>query len=48
MNDRDKDIQYNLRPDQGGDILTEFALEVIFPIVFAVILATIAFFMIIL
>lgn len=30
-NRRLRDIQRDLRPDQGGDILSEFFLEVVFP-----------------
>jgi hypothetical protein len=31
-NRRIRDIQRDLRPDQGGDILSEFFLEVVWPI----------------
>jgi len=30
-NRRLRDIQRDLRPDQGGDILSEFFFEVVFP-----------------
>lgn len=33
MNNHNKDVQRYLRPDQGGEILSEFALEVVFPFV---------------
>jgi hypothetical protein len=42
-NSNNKDIQRYLRPDQGGDILSEFALEVAFPLTVFVVLASLAF-----
>jgi hypothetical protein len=41
-NSNNKDIQRYLRPDQGGDILSEFALEVVFPLTVFVVLASLA------
>lgn len=31
-NRRIRDIQRDIRPDQGGDILSEFMLEVVWPL----------------
>jgi len=33
MNKKTEEIQRLLRPDQGGDVITEFAIEVAFPFV---------------
>ena len=43
-----REIDRLLRSDQGGEIMTEFALEVVFPLAAGLVLGILLFFMVIL